>query len=154
MSFLFNYAVLGNGKHPEGYHIVDFLLHAGNICLAFALALRLVRRFWPSVFIAGVWAVHPVLTESVTNIVGRADLLAAMSVLGGLLIYLKSTECPARNKRGRRLAWLAALMVTTTLGIYSKESAVAIVAAIALYEQTWRREQSTIRDTFPERSPS
>ena len=81
LSFLFNYAVLGNGDRPEGYHWINFILHAGNIVLAFAVALRLVRKFWPAVFIAGLWTVHPVLTESVTNIVGRADLLAAIAVL-------------------------------------------------------------------------
>ena len=44
LSFLFNYAVLGNGERPEGYHWINFVLHAGNIVLAFAVALRLVRR--------------------------------------------------------------------------------------------------------------
>src|SRR5437763_10798881 len=92
LSFLFNYAVLGNGERPEGYHWINVVLHAGNILLAFAVALRLLRKFWPSVFIAGLWAVHPVLTESVTNIVGRADLLAGLAGLGGVLIYLNGTE--------------------------------------------------------------
>jgi len=142
LSFLFNYAVLGNGEGPEGYHWINFLLHAGNIVLAFAVALRLVRRFWPSVFIAGLWALHPVLTESVTNIVGRADLLAGMAVLGGFLIYLKSTE----SKGWRRLAWLAGLLATTTVGVFSKESAVTIIGVIALYELTWWRERGKIRD--------
>src|SRR6516164_8385712 len=133
LSFLFNYAVLGNGERPEGYHWINFVLHAGNILLAFAVALPLVRKFWPSVFIAGLWAVHPVLTESVTNIVGRADLLAGMAVLGGFLIYLKSTESRGWN----RAAWLAALAGVTTIGVFSKESAVAILPLIVLYELVW-----------------
>lgn len=41
-------------------------------------------------FVAGLWAVHPVLTESITNIIGRVDLLAGMAVLSGLLFYLQS----------------------------------------------------------------
>jgi hypothetical protein len=142
LSFLFNYAVLGNGDHSEGYHVINFVLHAGNILLAFAVARRLVRKFWPSVLIAGLWAVHPVLTESVTNIVGRADLLAGMSVLGGFLIYSKSTETTG----WRRLAWLAGLFVTTTLGVFSKENAVTVLGVIALYELTWWRERSSIRN--------
>src|ERR1700679_2563336 len=40
LSFLFNYAVLGNGEHPAGYHWINFILQAGNIVLAFAVALR------------------------------------------------------------------------------------------------------------------
>jgi tetratricopeptide (TPR) repeat protein len=144
LSFLFNYAVLGNGERPEGYHWINFVLHAGNILLAFAVALRLVRKFWPSVFIAGLWAVHPALTESVTNIVGRADLLAGMAVLGGFLIYLKSTK----SKGWRRSAWLAGLLATTTVGVFSKESAVTVIGVIALYELTWWKERGKIRDVL------
>jgi hypothetical protein len=62
----------------------------------FALARQLIRDVWPSFFVAALWAVHPVLTESVTNIVGRADLLAAIALLSGLLIY--TTE--ERRNRG------------------------------------------------------
>jgi hypothetical protein len=75
-SYLFNYAVLGGGNHPAGYHWLNFFLHALNVLLLFALSLRFVRKLWPSAFIAGRWAVHPVLTESVTEIIGRSDLLA------------------------------------------------------------------------------
>ena len=142
LSFLFNYAVLGNGEHPAGYHWINFILHAMNVVLAFKMALRIVRRFWPSVFIAGLWAVHPLLTESVTNIVGRADLLAGISVLGGFLIYLKATE----SKGWQRLAWLGGLLLTTTVGVFSKESAVTVIGVIALYELTWWRERGKIRD--------
>ena len=142
LSFLFNYAVLGNREHPEGYHWINFLLHAVNVVLAFAVALRIIRKFWPSVFIAGLWTVHPLLTESVTNIVGRADLLAGMSVFGGFLIYLKATA----SAGWRRLAWLGGLLATTTVGVFSKESAVTVIGVIALYELTWWRERGRIRD--------
>src|SRR5580692_11559545 len=76
-SYLWNYAILGNQEDPAGYHWVNFFLHAINVLLVYALANRLLRKFWPVVFLTGLWAVHPLLTESVTNIVGRADLLAA-----------------------------------------------------------------------------
>jgi tetratricopeptide (TPR) repeat protein len=132
-SYLFNYAVLGDGEQPSGYHSINVLLHLGNVLLAYALARRLVRRFWPAVFIASLWAVHPVLTESVTNIVGRADLLAAMGVLSGFLMYLKSTEATG----WARGAGLAGLAIVTTIGVFSKESAIAILPLIVLYELAW-----------------
>jgi hypothetical protein len=50
LSFLFNYAVLGNAERPEGYHWINFVLHAGNILLAFAVALRLVRSRHSNVY--------------------------------------------------------------------------------------------------------
>ena len=88
-------------------------------------------RALPAAFcIAMLWAVHPVLTESVTNIVGRADLLAGFAVLGGFLLYFKSTETTG----WRRGALLAALAVITAIGVFSKESAVVLPIAIVLYE--------------------
>jgi hypothetical protein len=97
------------------------------------LARRLSPDFWPPFLVASVWAVHPVLTESVTNIVGRADLLAGMTVLGGFLMYLRSAEATG----WRRAGWLAGLTATTAVGVFSKESAVTVVGIVALYEFTW-----------------
>ena len=90
-SYLLNYAIFGNGPHPAGYHWVNFGLHAVNIALLYLLGLLLFQEHklkeHLAFALAAVWAVHPVLTESVTNIVGRADLLAAFGVLAGLLAF-------------------------------------------------------------------
>lgn len=136
LSYLFNYAVLGNADRAAGYHWINFFLHAVDVLLAYILAQRLIRRFWPAFFIAALWAVHPVLTESVTNIVGRPDLLAAGSILGGLLIGIQAAGATG----ARRLAWLAGLMAVTAVGVFSKESAVAIVGMIGVYALVWWKE--------------
>jgi hypothetical protein len=137
LSYLFNYSVLGESNHPSGYHWINFILHTLNILLLFVLSLRFLRKVWPSAFIAGLWAVHPVLTESVTNLIGRSDLLAAASLMSGFLFYLKSTE----SKGWTRLAWLAGLTAVTTVGVFSKESAVAILGVVALFELTWWKDR-------------
>src|SRR6185369_3095841 len=134
LTYLLNYAILGNGRQPTGYHWINFLLHAGNVLLVFAVMLRLLGGFRTPLLIAAVWAVHPVLTESVTNIVGRADLLAGMAVLGGFLLYLKSAEATGRPRAG----WLAGLACTTAAGAFSKESAVVLPGVILLYELACR----------------
>ena len=136
LSYLFNYTILGGGAHPGGYHWVNFLLHTGNVLLVYALGLRLAG--WrAAAWTAALWAVHPMLTESVTNIVGRADLLAGMAVLGGLLLYLKSTE----SAGWRRWALLGALSAATAVGVFSKESAVTVVGVVVLYEAIWWKER-------------
>src|SRR5579872_5493361 len=71
-SFLFNYAILGNGTAPGGYHLINFLLHAVNVLLVFGLSRRVFSRVTDralplAMSTAALWAVHPVLTESVTN---------------------------------------------------------------------------------------
>lgn len=141
LTYLFNYAVLGNAGQPEGYHIINFILHLANLLLLFGLALFFLRNFWPAFFIAAVWAVHPVLTESVTNIIGRADLLAALGTLSAFWMYLKSAESNGRA----RIAWLAGLFISTAVAVYSKESAVAILPIIIAYEITWWRERKQLR---------
>jgi hypothetical protein len=130
LTYLFNYAVLGNGEHPAGYHSINLLLHLGNVWLVWMLARRLGREAGPASWVAGLWALHPVLTESVTNIVGRADLLAGMAVLAGLWMHIGSREAAGRE----RLWWLAGLMAVTTAGVLSKEGAVAVAGVILLYD--------------------
>jgi hypothetical protein len=141
LTYLFNYAVLGNGDQPAGYHWINLILHAVNAMLVYLLALRLTLKVWPAAFIAAVWAVHPVLTESVTNIIGRADLLAALALLSSFLMYLKSTDSAGWH----RVVWLIGLAGATTVGVFSKESAVAILGVIVLYEITWWKERKQIR---------
>jgi protein O-mannosyl-transferase len=141
-SYLFNYAIVGNQEHPFGYHVVNFALHFLNVLLCYGLALSVLRKFWPSVFIAALWAVHPVLTESITNIIGRADLLAAFGVLSGLWMYRVSREAMG----ARKFAWLFVLAIVTAIGIFSKESAIVIVPLIALWEFCWEKDGSQLRN--------
>jgi tetratricopeptide (TPR) repeat protein len=141
LSYLFNYAILEDRDQPEGYHWINLLLHLTNVLLAYALALRLALGFWPAVFISALWAVHPASTESVTNLIGRADLLAGFAGLSGFFLYLKS----AQAKGWTRWLWLAGLAAVTSLGVFSKESAVAILPVIVLYELTWWKERHARR---------
>ena len=92
-SYLLNYSVFGNADRPAGYHVVNWLLHTANVWLVFGLAVRIGRRFWPAAFAAALWAVHPLGTEAVTNIVGRADLLAAFGVLLSFLRPSRRAGC-------------------------------------------------------------
>jgi len=129
-TFLFNYAVLGNGQHPAGYHVVNFLFHLVNVWLLFLLASRFFGRAYPAFFAAALWAVHPIATEAVTNLVGRSDELAAMAIFGGLLLYLRSAPW-----RGRRMALAAAgLFAIGVLGALAKELAVILIAVMLLWD--------------------
>jgi hypothetical protein len=84
---------------------------------------------------AAIWAVHPVLTESVTNIVGRADLLAAFGVLAGLLCYARAITARGRSA----IPWHLGVLAASAIAIFSKENGIAVIAAIFLYDMAWRR---------------
>jgi hypothetical protein len=123
LTYLWNYADFGNGPNAAGYHAVNFLLHALNITLVYLLGLAILGEPWPAFAMAALWGLHPILTESVTNVVGRADLLAAFGILAGLLCYLR-----------HRTVWMFALAVASAIAIFSKESGVVLIAVLAAYQ--------------------
>jgi hypothetical protein len=130
LSYLVNYAVLGNTDRPAGYHAVNLLLHLANVLLALAIGQRITRRLWVSASMAAIWAVHPLLTEAVTNIVGRADLLMSLGVLAALYCYIRQQEAPPK-RRGR---WQAGVFAAAVLAVFSKETGAIVPAALALYD--------------------
>jgi protein O-mannosyl-transferase len=66
----------------------------------------------------------------VTNIVGRADLLATGFVLLGLLLYIRATTAAG----WRRAGCLVAVALSAGLGLLCKESAVVLVGAVVVYD--------------------
>jgi len=143
-SYLLNYAVLGNGLRPVGYHWVNFVLHEANVTLVYALGVLVFAEAAPALALAAIWGLHPLLTESVTNIVGRADLLAALGVLAGLLCYARGASTTGR----RGMAWLAGLAAAQTVGLFSKESGAVLPGVMLLYDLTWS-ERATWRRRLP-----
>ena len=130
LSYLWNYADLGNGANAAGYHAVNFAIHAINIALVYLIGFAIFGEAWPAFAMAALWALHPVLTESVTNVVGRADLLAAFGVLAGLLCYIRVLATAG----WQRAAWTAALATAAAIGIFSKESGVVLIAVLIVFE--------------------
>src|ERR1039458_1788312 len=137
--------VFGNATHPAGYHWVNLALHGVNVSLVYLLGILVLGAPAPALALAALWGLHPLLTESVTNIVGRADLLAGFGVLAGLLCYAKSATALGR----RKLFWLAAMVAAQTAGIFSKENAAVLPGIMLLYDLTW-----SPRAAWRERAPA
>lgn len=111
--------------HPAGYHAVNVALHALVSAFVLLLTLRLGASLTTAAAGAAVFAVHPVHTEVVANVVGRAELLSAAFFLGGLLVYLS----------GRGRGWRGALVgLLYFLALASKESAVTLPGVLLLVE--------------------
>lgn len=110
--------LLGSGAF--GFHLVNNLLHAG----ASALVLVAARTLGTSRFVglaAGLlFALHPVQTEAVNSIVGRAEILALIFALGALVLFI----------RGDRPIVVGVLFF---LALGSKESAAFAVPLFVLY---------------------
>jgi len=116
-SFAINRAILGAG--PFGFHLVNVLLHAAAAALAW-LALKRAGTHYGTALLGGcLFAVLPIHTESVANVAGRAELLAALFVLAAWIAHRCANEAGASAGRwqlGAASFYLAAIL--------SKESAI------------------------------
>lgn len=105
-----------------GFHVVNILLHAMVTVLLYILLLRLFQgSSYPAELALTaclLFAAHPIHTEAVTSIVGRAELLAAGFLLAAWLLHLQDREIPA--------------LVCLILALLSKESAVVFLALIVI----------------------
>jgi tetratricopeptide (TPR) repeat protein len=113
--------------NAAGFHLTNLVLHALNALLLHALLRKHDVRPLVAAWLALVWALLPRLAEAAAWISGRTDLLAATGALAALLAFEPSL---------RRSA-LAALFLG--LGLFSKESALAVLPAIALAIWVGRR---------------
>jgi protein O-mannosyl-transferase len=134
LSYLLNFAVFGNGLRVTGYHILNFALHWTNAWLLFLVLRRLVPRGRIAWLAAAIFTLHPVTVEAVTNIVGRADLLATLSILGGAWCYLRAEEAAG----GRHIAWHVGLGLVAAAGMFAKETAVMIGPLLVVLDGLWR----------------
>ncbi len=117
-SYALNYAV--HGLSTYGFTAVNVAIHAAVSVLLFAL----VRTLRGSRIVAGMagiaFAVHPVHTEAVTGIAGRAELLAA-------LFFLISLLCHRQAAIAGQWVYRLGAPVCLACALLSKESAIALL---------------------------
>src|SRR5262249_41883622 len=87
LSYLAHTAVAGPPETAAPYVAVNVALHVCCALLLYALVWRAAGRIWAATMAAMLFVVHPATTEAVTNVVGRADVLATLGVLAGLLCW-------------------------------------------------------------------
>ena len=123
-----------HGLWPAGYHAVNVALHMAVTLLVVVCAGRLGLPGL-SPWIAGLlFAVMPIHVEAVASIVGRAELLAAVFILAGVL----AAERAARDSGGW---WAVAAGACVLLALFSKESGVAAVVLVPIVWLLTSRDQ-------------
>ncbi|MFL5469076.1 MAG: tetratricopeptide repeat protein [Gemmatimonadaceae bacterium] len=110
---------LGGGS-PLVFHSVSIVLYA-LVCATF-LGVLLELLPAPAAWLgAALFAVHPLHVESVGNVVGQAELWAALFMFLALLVFLRSRR--RRNVTPRDTCIILALYA---LGCLSKEHAIVL----------------------------
>ncbi len=117
---------LWNGN-PAGFHVVNLVAHAAVSLLVFFLILQ-VSTLLPALVGGVLFAVHPVHSEAVANVVGQAELYSALFVLGACLLFWKGRRL-SPSWRIARLLGIGALFL---MGLGSKEMAATLPALLIL----------------------
>jgi len=138
LSLAVNYAV--GGTSVTGYHVVNLLLHVTVALVLFSLVLRTLRlpslkgRFEGkarpiALATTLLWTVHPLLTESVTSVIQRNELIVGLFYL--LTLYGVLRSCDSAKKS----FWYAFAITTCLLGMASKEVMATAPVMVLLYDR-------------------
>lgn len=115
------------------YHFVNVLLHSLVTALVSLLAGKLCRKN-STAWIAGLlFAVHPIHSEAVAGVVGRADVLATLFSLFSFFNYLTLKEEENRNSTTHHKRLLATI-VLAFLAMLAKEQGIAVLGLCLVYD--------------------
>lgn len=162
LTFRLNY-ILGGGFRPYGFHLVNVLLHSLCTYLVVKLARKFFNKNFP-VFVCGfLFSLHPIHTEAVAGIVGRADIASCIFYIISFLSYIKhvrfrvmltnykhaNTNCKLnliylknyydKSKSGGYLwfqctAWLILCLISSACAMLSKESGLTVLVVCGIYD--------------------
>ncbi len=128
------------GGEARAFHMVNVLLHALVATLVAVLCGQLVHRWRPeaeareravAALLGGAFfAVHPVHVEAVANVVGQAELWAALGVVGGVVVHLGTRSA----EFGARVMGTLGVGTLFAVGFGAKEIAIVLPALLLLIE--------------------
>jgi Tfp pilus assembly protein PilF len=167
-TFFWVEAQLWGTEHAPGFHVDNILLHALAAVLLWRVLIALeIPGTWLA---AAIFAVHPVMVESVTWVTERKNVLSIVFYLLALIAYLKSlssiqmpfqsyAEEPGRKQKKRQTKietkpafsprhWYIASIVLFLLALLSKTVTCSLPAAILLI-LWWKRGKITFKDVKP-----
>jgi tetratricopeptide (TPR) repeat protein len=123
-TYMLDYAV---GKlNPIGYHLTNIILHIMVALCLYRLTTLLFNDRVLSLITSALFIVHPIHTEVVAYISGRADALAALFMLVCFILYIQSLHTKTAGS-------YAAMLVTYVMALLSKESSLIFPVVVLLY---------------------
>jgi len=125
---------------PFGYHVVNVVIHLAVAILLFFLSRKALRGAGVdaplscAAAVAGLFALHPLQTESVSYVIQRAESLAALLYVATLLLLLETETATARWHAA--LSYAAALLLAAA-ALFAKQTAATLPAAYLLYSHVF-----------------
>jgi Tfp pilus assembly protein PilF len=114
-------------RNPAGHHFTSLLIHAANAFLLFLVLVYATRRTGPSLFVALLFALHPINVESVAWIAERKNVLCTFFFLATIGAYFWY----AQKVNWRRYL---AVLVLFAFGLMSKPMVVTLPFVLLLVD--------------------
>ncbi|KAG8177684.1 hypothetical protein JTE90_021982 [Oedothorax gibbosus] len=114
---------------PFGYHLTNILMHG----IVSALYMRVCFMFVPrnTAFVAALmFATHPIHSEAVTGVVGRAEILSSLFFL---LAFVSYTVAASSNHL-TDWSYMSWCVLFVGLATFSKEQGITVVGVCCAYE--------------------
>lgn len=132
LSWAIEYSLLGSGAMH--FHLLNLFFHLLNVWLVYRFILLLTKKLNIAVIVALIFAVHPMVSESVYWLSERKDLLCTAFMLGGLIHYLKYL------KNELRLKYIAIAFVFLVFALFSKPSAIVFPLLMLVIDYYYSRK--------------
>jgi tetratricopeptide (TPR) repeat protein len=132
------------GLNPGGHHFSNMIFHTIVTLMVFQLFLYLCTpRLLIPLIGASLFALHPIHTHSVSYVMGRTDILAALFFLGGLILLISAAEHEAQRHRNLKIAGACCCYLVALL---CKEIAVTLPLIFTLYWFVWSSDHHSWKD--------
>jgi tetratricopeptide (TPR) repeat protein len=142
-SFALNYHFGQLG--PRGYRLVNIAIHTFNALLLAAIARRTLRlSYFEGRFdgVAGplalaaalLWAVHPLVTETIVYVTQRTELMVAFFYMATIYGSLSFWEA---DRSTTKFAWLILAVLACWAGMASKEVMASAPIMVLLFDRTF-----------------
>jgi len=141
-SYALNFKIAG--LYSPAFHAVNILLHAVVCVLVLVLVDSLLRDRLLAVVSALLFATHPIHTEAVTGIVGRAEILTALFLLVALCLHARRYTVGGVGAA----VWLPVAGAAYFCALLSKETAIVGPGLLLLVDGVDRA-----RDAWQEPTP-
>ncbi len=115
------------GLDPAAHHEVNVLLHAANVVLLFLLLQAATGFPWRSLFVAALFALHPINVESVAWAAERKNVLSMFFCLLAMCAYVAYARRP-------KLTRYALVVLLFAMGLLAKSQIVTLPFLLLLFD--------------------
>ncbi len=124
------------GLNPSPFHLLNIIIHLLNILFACILARKLIQNISAALFVAVLFALHPMRIESVAWISELKDLLFTFFSLQAFLVYVKYLN------NEKKIRYLIIVFLLAFLASFSKIQGLLIAPTLILFDVYYERKLS------------